>query len=174
MASSEYVILQGLPSAQVYHDLRKTANLTPPPLEALAEVVPNSLQKSFACFLAYEGKHMVSDTTPGPNQEPVGMGRLIGDELFLMLVDVAVHPSHQRKGIGKQIMDSLVKFADDKAPHAYVSLVADPMGAKLYPKHGFEDVKPSIGMFRCNRIQNNRAAAKAREERYMAAMEGTR
>ncbi|KAF2643476.1 acyl-CoA N-acyltransferase [Massarina eburnea CBS 473.64] len=162
----EYIIIHGLPTPQVYHDLRKLANLTPPPVEAMEEVVPRSLQNSFACFVAYERKHMLNDTTPGPDQEAVGMGRLLGDGLFLLLVDVAVHPDHQRKGIGKRIMDSLVNYADNKAPHAYVSLVADPMGAKLYPKHGFEDVKPAVGMFRCLRIQNNGEAEKEREARY--------
>ncbi|KAF1958964.1 acyl-CoA N-acyltransferase [Byssothecium circinans] len=173
MATEEYIIIQGLPSPQVYHDLRKLANLTPPPAAAMAEVVPNSLQNSFACFVAYERKHMLNDTTPGPDQEAVGMGRLLGDGLFLLLVDVAVHPDHQRKGIGKRIMNSLLDYTDEKAPHAHISLVADPMGAQLYPKHGFEDVKPCVGMYRCLRMQTTqgREEDKAREKRYMAAMQ---
>jgi GNAT superfamily N-acetyltransferase len=98
------------------------------------------------------------------------MGRLLGDgALFLQLVDVAVHPHHQCKGLGKRIIESLVGFADENAPHAYVSLVADPPGQRLYPKYGFENVRPSIGMFRCLRIQGDVEAKKAREAKQAAA-----
>lgn len=173
MSSESYVVLQGLPTPQVYHDLRKLANLTPPPAEAMVDAVPKSLLHSFACFVAYERKHMLNDHTPGPDQDAIAMGRLLGDgALFLMLVDVAVHPNHQGKGIGKRIMESLVTFADLHAPHAYVSLVADPLGQRLYPKYGFEDVKPGLGMFRCLRIQSDAELKRAREERQAAAMRG--
>ncbi|KAF2021822.1 acetyltransferase, GNAT family [Aaosphaeria arxii CBS 175.79] len=164
--SQQYVILQRIPTAQEYHDLRKAANLTPPPLEAAAKALANS----FACFTAYERIHMQDDTTPGLDQHPVGMGRLLGDgALFLQLCDVAVHPDHQGKSIGKRIMQSLVDHIDEHAPQAYVSMVAEPIGQKLYPRFGFEDVKPSIGMFRCAWIQNN-PDFKAMREAKAAAM----
>ena len=171
--AAAYVVVQGLPSPQVYHDLRKLANLTPPSAEAMAEAVPKSLKNSFACFVAYERKHMVDDETPQADQDAVAMGRLLGDgALFLQLVDVAVHPDHQSRGLGKRIMELLVAYADKHAPHAYVSLVADPLAQRLYPKYGFEDVKPGIGMYRCLRIQGDPEFKKAREERVMAAMRG--
>lgn len=161
-SSPEYVILQQNPSPQDYHDLRKLAGLTPPPLEA----VPQSLARSWVSFVAYEREGMADDTSPKKDQHAVAMGRLIGDgALFLMLVDVAVDPAHQRKGLGKQIMEKLVAYADAHAPHAYVSLVADPLGQRLYPKYGFEDVKPGIGMYRCARIQGDREFKRLREER---------
>ena len=73
MASDQYVVLQNLPSPRVYHDLRKLANLTPPPTEAMAEAVPKSLQNSFACFVAYEKWHMMDEQTPGPEQDAIAM-----------------------------------------------------------------------------------------------------
>lgn len=150
MAEPEYIILQGLPTPQVYHDLRKDAGMTPPPLEA----IPRSLANSFVGIVAYERVHMLDATTPSPEQIPVGMGRLVGDgSLFLILVDMAVHPKHQRKGIGKRIVQALVDYIDEHAPYAYVSLVADVPGQKLYPQYGFKDVKPSVGMFRMKRGQ---------------------
>ena len=101
------------------------------------------------------------------------MGRLLGDgALFLQLVDVAVHPEHQNRGLGKRITEALVEFADAHAPFAYVSLVADPLGQRLYPKHGFEDVKPGIGMFRCRRIQEDGEFKREREARQAAALRG--
>lgn len=169
MENTEYVVMQGLPTPKVYHDLRELANLTPPPPEVLREAVPKSLQNSFACFLAYERKHMIDETTPGTDQIPVAMGRLLGDgALFLQLCDVAVHPDHQRKGLGKRIMKELVDFVDKNAPHAYVSLSADPLGQRLYPQFGFEDMTPGIGMYRCHYIQNNREFKKAKEARNAA------
>ena len=145
MASSDYTIIEGLPTPQVYHDLRKLSGMTPPPLEA----VPKALDNSFVCLLAYEKKHMVNETTPGPDQKAVAMGRLVGDKsLFLILCDVAVHPEHQRRGLGKGIMQRLIDYVDEHAPVAYVSLVAEPMAQKLYPQYGFKDVSPSVGMYR--------------------------
>ncbi|USP72730.1 acetyltransferase, GNAT family [Curvularia clavata] len=174
MAFEQYVVLQGLPSPRVYHDLRKLANLTPPPAEAMEEIVPKSLQNSFACFVAYVKEDMVDEQTPGPGQDAIAMGRLLGDgALFLQLVDVAVHPHHQRNGLGKRIVELLVGFADEHAPHAYVSLVADLPGQQLYQKYGFEDVKPSICLFRCLRIQGNVEARRDREARQAVAAQHT-
>ncbi|KAF2205877.1 hypothetical protein GQ43DRAFT_158507 [Delitschia confertaspora ATCC 74209] len=116
---------------------------------------------------------MLNSTTPSPTGHAVAMGRLIGDgALFLQLVDVAVHPDHQKKGLGKRIMGLLVEYVDEHAPHAYVSLVADPMGQELYPKFGFEDVRPGVGMFRCRRIQENREFKRKREETIKGLMRG--
>lgn len=137
--------MEGLPTPQVYHDLRKLAGMTPPPLEA----VPKALENSFVAVLAYETKGMLDDSTPSPDQNPVAMGHLVGDKsLFLILCDVAVHPEHQRRGLGKHIMQALVDYVDAHAPQAYVSLVAEPAAQKLYPQYGFKDVQPSIGMYR--------------------------
>jgi GNAT superfamily N-acetyltransferase len=143
MDSSKYVILKRLPDPEVYNELRSAALLTPAPIE----VVAPGLANSWACFLVYEREAMLDATTPKPEQRPIGMGRLSGDgAMFLVLTDMAVHPDHQRKGIGKSIMQTLVDYCDKHAPHAYVSLVADTMGQGLYPKFGFETVTPSIGM----------------------------
>ncbi|OAL05861.1 acetyltransferase, GNAT family [Phaeosphaeriaceae sp. SRC1lsM3a] len=148
MSNSGYIILKGVPSPQVYHDLRKVAGLTPPPMEAVAKALANSI----VGFLAYERKHMVDDSTPGPGQDPVAMGRLSGDgSLFLLLTDVATHPDHQRRGLGQRILQALIDYIDEHAPEAYVSLVADPPGQKLYPKFGFKDCHPSLGMYRMKR-----------------------
>lgn len=148
MSDTDYVILEGLPKPQVYHDLRKVAGMTPPPLEA----VPKSLANSWVGYLAYERSHMVDSTTPSPDQIPVGMGRLVGDgSLFLILVDIAVHPEHRRRGLGNRITKALVDYVDEHAPFAYVSLNADVPAQKLYPLYGFKDVHPSIGMFRMKR-----------------------
>ena len=146
------IVLQRHPSPEDYYELRKLAHLTPPPIEA----VPQALVGSWVSFVAFLRADMVDEKTPSPAQRAVAMGRLIGDgALFLQIVDMAVHPDHQRKGLGKRIMNKLIGYVDDHAPHAYVSLVADPPGRRLYPQFGFEDVKPSLGMYRCLRMQKD-------------------
>ena len=146
-SASEYTVIEGLPDAQAYHDLRKLAGMTPPPLEA----IPRALENSFASFLAFETSKMVNGK-PAQDQKPVAMGRLVGDRsLFLQICDIAVHPDHQRRGLGKSIMQALVDFADAHASQAYISLIADPKAQALYPKYGFQNVAPSLGMFRMKR-----------------------
>ena len=79
----------------------------------------------------------------------VGMGRVVGDGgCNFEVVDIAVHPDHQRKGLGAKLMTSLMTFISNVAPStAYVSLIADAHSPKLYQKFGFQPTAPaSIGM----------------------------
>ena len=80
----------------------------------------------------------------------VGMGRVIGDGLFYQVVDLAVEPGHQGRGIGKAIMSELMRQLSEFAPaEAYVSLIADGRANELYTQFGFTPTAPaSIGMAR--------------------------
>lgn len=82
--------------------------------------------------------------------EPIGMGRLIGDGgCFCQVVDICVLPACQGKGIGKKIMQKLKAYIDEQLPPTcYVSLLADGDADKLYGQFGFKDTLPqSKGMF---------------------------
>jgi len=83
------------------------------------------------------------------DDEAVGMGRVVGDGgLFFQLVDIAVGPADQGKGLGKAIVDALLEALADRieAP-AYVSLIADGAASELYAQFGFAPVAPkSQGM----------------------------
>ncbi len=77
------------------------------------------------------------------------MGRVIGDGgCNFELVDVAVHPEYQRRGLGYQIMEVLMNDLRANAPKsAYVCLIADRGAPALYEKFGFELTAPdSVGM----------------------------
>ncbi|WP_329787814.1 GNAT family N-acetyltransferase [Lentzea sp. DG1S-22] len=80
--------------------------------------------------------------------ETVGMGRVIGDGgTYFVIIDMAVLPDHQRKGIGDAVMTALLEKIREAAPEAQVSLLADPPGRRLYARHGFVESAPdSIGM----------------------------
>ncbi|WP_394613899.1 GNAT family N-acetyltransferase [Lentzea sp. JNUCC 0626] len=82
--------------------------------------------------------------------ETVGMGRVLSDGgWYFHIIDMAVLPDHQRKGIGDAILTALVDRIEAHAPNAYVNLLADPPGRRLYARHGFVESAPaSIGMKR--------------------------
>ena len=80
---------------------------------------------------------------------PVGMGRIIGDGgTVLMLVDMAVDPAYQGRGIGKRILGRLMaQIESEAAGSAYVCLFADGDARYLYEKFGFRATAPeTIGM----------------------------
>ena len=78
----------------------------------------------------------------------VGMGRAVGDGLFYQIVDIAVDPAHQGRGIGKTIVSALMTELKGRAPaEAYVSLIADGEANHLYAQYGFAMTAPaSVGM----------------------------
>ena len=81
--------------------------------------------------------------------EVVGMGRIVGDEgCFYFVVDIAVVPELQGRGLGKRIMDALDAWLRANAPPtAHVSLFADGEAKRLYAKYGFAQSDHSVGMF---------------------------
>ena len=81
--------------------------------------------------------------------ELVGMGRVIGDGgLFFMVVDIAVEPAHQGRGLGKAIMAALTDRLREAAPsRAHVALIADGEAHRLYVQYGFTLTAPGgVGM----------------------------
>ena len=79
----------------------------------------------------------------------IGMGRLVGDGgCFVQVVDIAVEPSHQGRGLGKRVMQSLMDYVAQELPTSvYVSLLADGEAHRLYEQYGFAPTAPaSIGM----------------------------
>lgn len=79
----------------------------------------------------------------------VGMGRIVGDGgCFYFVVDIAVDPALQRRGLGKRIMDALDTWLRANAPpSAHVSLFADGDAKHLYARYGFAQSEKSVGMF---------------------------
>ena len=132
-AASPYTIRRAIPAIATYQLLRVAAGLSAKSTEAAAKGLPNSL---FAVQV------LLGD-------EVVGMGRIIGDGgCFFQLVDIAVLPAHQGKGLGKLIMREIRQFIDSDVPEsAYVSLIADGQAQDLYAQFGFRHTAPaSVGM----------------------------
>ena len=124
------------PSVDDYLRLRKEAGLS----ERTREEAENGANGAWACARVI---HLESGET-------AGMGRVISDGgWYFHIIDMAVLPHHQRKGIGDAIMTALLAKIDEHAPNAYVNLLADPPGRRLYERHGFVESAPaSTGMKR--------------------------
>lgn len=130
---TEYELVQRTPSITEYRDLRRLSGLSEKTEEAAARGLPNTL---FAVVVEHEAK-------------AIGMGRVTGDGgTAYQLVDIAVLPEHQGKGLGRRIVSALVDWLHGNAPKsAYVSLIADGPAKDLYAQYGFEPTAPaSIGM----------------------------
>jgi len=127
-----YQFIHSVPPVEDFLRLREVSGLSPRPREAAEKALPNSLY----------GVHIKT------GEQIVGMGRVIGDRaLNFEIVDVAVDPAHQGNGLGRGIMEHIMKYLDEHAPKgALISLMADVPA--LYLKFGFQLMRPeSEGMY---------------------------
>jgi len=76
--------------------------------------------------------------------ELIGMGRVVGDGgLFLFVVDIAVTPAWQRRGLGRRIMQALMEQVHGRAQsRTMVGLIAEGIAYRLYEQFGFKLVAP--------------------------------
>lgn len=129
----DYMLSFETPSSDDYRRLRQIAGLSEKSAEATAAGLPNTIVGVVI---------RDADTV-------VGIGRMIGDGgLFFQIVDIAVDPAHQGRGLGKRIVGALIERLRAVAPKgAYASLIADGEAHRLYAQFGFEPTAPaSIGM----------------------------
>jgi len=132
-AALPYTTRLAIPAIATYQHLRVVAGLSAKSTAAAAKGLPNSL---FAVQILQ-------------GDEVVGMGRIIGDGgCFFQVVDIAVLPAHQGKGLGKLIMREIMQYVETEVPpSAYVSLIADGQAQDLYAQFGFKHTAPvSVGM----------------------------
>lgn len=130
-----YLLKDSAPAAADYLHLRSASGLSPRTAEQAARALPGSWA---ACHVVH--------TADGTS---VAMGRVIGDGgCCFHVVDMAVLPEHQRRGLGDLVLTHLLDVVRrEAAPGANVTLMADPPGRRLYGRHGFVDSAPtSVGM----------------------------
>lgn len=128
-----YEVRDELPTVKEFIALREAAEMASRSVEAVERGLPNSVF----------GVTVVDDTG-----EVVGMARIIGDGGSVYQIgDMAVHPDHQRQGLGSRMMERLMAYLENNAPEgAYVNLMADVEG--FYEQFGFEYTAPaSHGMY---------------------------
>ncbi|MEU4688124.1 GNAT family N-acetyltransferase [Actinoplanes sp. NPDC023714] len=131
-----YRLADGPPSLDAYLALRTESGLTPPTRE----------QAEAGLAGAWAAVHVIHEDSG----EAVGMGRVLGDGgWYFHIIDMAVLPAHQRRGLGDAVLTALLdRIRRDAPPGAYVNLLGDPPGRRLYQRHGFQETAPhSLGMF---------------------------
>lgn len=139
-----YILIEQVPPPQSYCDIRLKVGLSPRSIESAIKGLGNSIY----------GVSLI-DTT---DQSVVGMGRIVGDEgCFLTIVDVAILPEHQKKGLSHLIMKALMKFVNTKgSKDADITLIAVGEASFLYEKYGFYSTVVDNGMsMRYNRNYNH-------------------
>ena len=133
ISAMSYTLLHATPTAETYRQLRVASGLSPKSAEAAARGLPGTL---FAVQVLHKG-------------EPVGMGRVIGDGgTAFQVVDIAVLPEHQGRGLGKRVMAEIAAWLQANVPETgYVSLLADVPADALYAQFGFVPTAPrTVGM----------------------------
>lgn len=130
-----YVLEERLSTVDEFLALREATDMAQRSRPAVERGLPNSL---FGVVVVHE-----------PTGDTVAMGRVVGDGGSVFHVcDMAVHPDHQRRGLGTRVMEAILDYIDETAPpRAYVNLMADVDG--FYEQFGFEETRPaSKGMYR--------------------------
>lgn len=128
MNAAEIVLVERFPEPETYCRMRVDAGLSPKTLQAARRGLANTL---YGVSLVQAG-------------QVVGMGRIIGDNgTVFTVVDIAVAPALQGRGLGKRILASLDAWLQANVPEsAYVTLVADGDARYLYAKFGFAESAP--------------------------------
>jgi ribosomal protein S18 acetylase RimI-like enzyme len=132
---ADYRLVMAAPPIEDYLTLRREAGLSHRTEAQAQAALPGGWS---AC-------HAVQRSTG----QIVGMGRVIGDGgWYFHVIDMAVLPLHQRRGLGDALLGALLSDIRNRAPaDAYVNLLADRPGVRLYERHGFQATAPeSVGM----------------------------
>lgn len=125
-----YQVVERVPTVEEYDRVRNAAGLPVKSKTAVKRGLANTLH---AVCIEYAN-------------QVVGIGRVIGDGgLFYDIVDIAVLPEHQKRGVGSMIMGSLMKYIDAHAePTALICLLSNRGVAGFYEKYGFQVRDPKM------------------------------
>lgn len=93
------------------------------------KIVKEALKNSLYCICVYDKKELI------------GFGRIIGDKtIFLYLQDIMVNPKYQGKGIGTQIIETILNKIESYKeinPDIKVYLCASKDKESFYERFGF-------------------------------------
>lgn len=123
-----FAVAAEVPLVEEYCSLRVDSGLSAKDPAAAADALPRSL-------------HSVTIRDDG---RLIGMGRVVGDGLHVLVVDIAVHPDHQGQGHSRTIMVELMSYIETLPRSTFVGLFADVDW--LYGKFGFVEPDHTTGM----------------------------
>lgn len=76
-------------------------------------------------------------------EKAIGMGRVIGDGIYYIIVDVVVVPEFQGKGIGTKIINEIISYITENIPkdsRVSVQLISEKGKEPFYEKIGFKKI----------------------------------
>ena len=114
-------------TSEIYCKLRKSVEWSEQPKIEVEKAIKNSIY-TIAVF---------------DENNPVGMGRLIGDGIYFVIVDVVVKPDYQRKGIGTNIINMLIDYVDKetiRGSRSSIQLISEKGKEGFYEKLGFKKI----------------------------------
>lgn len=122
----DYKVSFQIPTVNDYFMLVKSCNLIIKDKKAIEIGLKNALFN----ITIYDGNSLI------------GMGRVVGDGATVFhIVDIAVSPNYQNKGLGKVIMNHIMSYIDDnRFKGSYVNLISETPANFLYEKYGFNYV----------------------------------
>lgn len=91
----------------------------------------NALSRSLYTITAIDDNHAI------------GMGRLLGDGLYLLIAEIVVHPAYQNKGIGTEILNNMLNRIYEITPdggRTSVQLISEKGREPFYEKLGFKRI----------------------------------
>lgn len=106
--------------------------------ELRASVGWNNFAKEQVCKSL---NNSIYDIVVEDNGKTIAMGRLIGDGIYYIIVDIVVKPEYQGRGIGSRIIDKLLEYVDANTPvggRSSVQLIAERGKENFYVKKGFK------------------------------------
>jgi GNAT superfamily N-acetyltransferase len=127
-STPEYVLALRNPTVEEYCTIRAGSGLSPRSEAIVRAALPNTL---FSVVIERSGK-------------AVAMGRVVGDGgTVFQVADIAVLREHQKRGLGKQILEAIDAWLRQNAgPGAFINLFADRGVAPLYARYGFRARDP--------------------------------
>ncbi|MEL4304302.1 GNAT family N-acetyltransferase [Methanococcoides sp. LMO-2] len=132
----EYKLIEQIPTVEEYQTLREAVGWN---RIADPKAVETGLNNSLFCVC------VVLDN------KVIGCGRVIGDMgIYYYVQDIIVLPEFQGKGLGKQIIDTIMDYLEEHAsPGTFVGLMSAKGLSRFYERYGFTE-RPSEGpgMFR--------------------------
>lgn len=87
--------------------------------------------------------HSLYTITATENDQTVAMGRLLGDGLYYLIVDIIVRPDFQGQKIGTNILNILLNYVEDHTPaggRSSVQLIAEKGKESFYESLGFKRI----------------------------------
>ncbi len=117
------------------------SNITPEEYNQLRNSVGWDSKDKNIILKAFENSAVVKKVTF--ENKAIGMARAIGDGLYYLIVDVVVHSDYQKKGIGKLLIDSIVKDIEDHTDvgqKCSINLISMKGKEEFYEKCGFRKI----------------------------------